>query len=345
MDRSLVHSSSACKVTYPRYITISYKTGGMNRDHALFYNNRAKMRASIELRSDNSEKIHYEKEQIPIYIKRGLLSWYPDFAAVSHWHNELEFIRVFSGEMNYRCGDRTFVLTPGNGIFVNSCQLHYGWSPMRRECDFLCVLLHPILLCANAWTEETFVLPLIRNAALPGMPLLETVPWQREILDMLQTLYENKNAEEIPLLAQGQFFRIAAGLFPHMPENGTCLRDGRDPLTALRLMIGFIQRNYTRKVTLAEIAAEGCVCKSLCCSIFRKHLQQSPVDYLIRYRLLKSVELLRGTKSTVAEIGNMVGFSGASYYAEMFHRWAGCSPLKYRKDHHPVDGTGTRNQT
>lgn len=288
------------------------------------------IRLSIELNSDRSEKVHYENEQIPIYIKYGLLSWYPNYAAVSHWHNELEFVYILSGKMNYLCEDQTFVLTSGNGIFINSRQLHYGWSPMRQECEYICVLLHPILLCANAWTEENFILPLIRNTTFTGMLLQGGVLWQREILSVIQSMYECKSLNEHPLLVQGQFFQIAARLFSHMPINETYPRNLHDSLSALRQMIGFIQRNYTHKVTLAEIAAEGCVCKSLCCSIFRKYLQQTPVDYLIRYRLLKSVELLRSTNLTIAEIGNTVGFSGASYYAEMFRRWAECSPSEYR---------------
>ena len=57
----------------------------------------------------------------------------------------------------------------------------------------------------------------------------------------------------------------------------------------------------------------------------------SPVDYLRYYRIEKSLEILRGTDNTITEIAYETGFSGASYFAETFRKYIGCSPLQFRE--------------
>ena len=95
-------------------------------------------------------------------------------------------------------------------------------------------------------------------------------------------------------------------------------------------MVGFIQKNYKKKISLAEIAASGAVGESKCCRLFAKYFSQSPNQYLNQYRLNKSLDLLLNTDLPITEIALCTGFSGASYYAEMFRRWMGKSPREYR---------------
>ena len=56
---------------------------------------------SIVLNSDASENVAYNNPDFPAYIKKGQLSRYPDFRAVSHWHDDLEFILILEGQMFY----------------------------------------------------------------------------------------------------------------------------------------------------------------------------------------------------------------------------------------------------
>lgn len=97
-------------------------------------------------------------------------------------------------------------------------------------------------------------------------------------------------------------------------------------------MISFIQQKYVEKITLADIASSGAVGQSKCCKLFAKYIGQTPNMYLTQYRLEKSTALLKDTDMTVTEIAHAAGFSGNSYYAEAFRKWAGKSPSAYRKE-------------
>lgn len=96
-------------------------------------------------------------------------------------------------------------------------------------------------------------------------------------------------------------------------------------------MTGFIQQNYTSRISLKEIAAAGSVGISKCCKLFSRYFSQSPNLYLNQYRLNKSAQLLRETDMTITEIALSTDFGSASYYAESFRKWAGMSPGKFRK--------------
>jgi AraC family transcriptional regulator, melibiose operon regulatory protein len=98
---------------------------------------------------DHSENIKYNKKDYPIYIARDLLSSFLDYEADPHWHDDLEFTYILDGEMEYNINGEIVQLNRNEAIFVNSRQIHYGFSSKHKECDFFCVVMNPKLLCAR----------------------------------------------------------------------------------------------------------------------------------------------------------------------------------------------------
>lgn len=89
---------------------------------------------------DASEIVRYDEVGIPLYIREGLLSSYPDHRALCHWHEDIEWVQIRSGQMNYYINGKRVLLNAGEAIIVNSRQMHYGYSENGQECDFICIL-------------------------------------------------------------------------------------------------------------------------------------------------------------------------------------------------------------
>lgn len=284
----------------------------------------------IDLKDDYSEKIHYDSSDYPIYIRRCLLSHYPNYAAPSHWHDDIELIAVLSGEMSYHVNGEIIQLQSGQGIFVNARQMHFGFSDTHSECDFICILLHPMLLCASSAFEDTFVLPIIQDNTIPYIFLNPDIRWKKEILEHIGFIHARKGLKTAPLHVQSSFFYIWSLLCENISLEKKIANPQNGDLTIMKNMVGFIQKNYARKISLADIAASGAVGQSKCCKLFANYFSQTPNGYLNQYRLNKSTELLRGTDMPVTEIALSVGFGGASYYAETFRKWLGKSPTEFR---------------
>ena len=278
------------------------------------------------------EQVSYNCKEHPAYIRKDLLSHYPDFSAVSHWHEDLEFILVLSGHMSYNVNGCSTNLETGNGILVNSRQLHHGYSSDHTECEFICILLHPLLLCASEYYGKQYVEPLISSAAQPFIPLYGNIAWQNGILQILKRICGCLAHEDSILKIQPLIHALWIPLYKNFPK-----RSGRpkgQQLTAVRQMISFIQNHYKESLSLAMIADSGHVRKSSCRALFHKYLSRTPVAYLTGYRLDRSLPLLLHTGLNITEISSETGFNSASYFSETFKKNFHCTPLEYRNKYY-----------
>ncbi len=285
---------------------------------------------SVDMKDDRSEIVHYNFNEYPIYIRKALLSSYENFEAPLHWHDDIEFIFVLSGEMNYNINGETVTINQGDGIFVNSKQLHFGFSKSKNECEFICILIHPIMLCISQAFEQNYVLSLINNPSVAYLHLCKNISWQNEILTEILNMFNAKSDTSAVLKISSCFLRIWSIVFDNAKAPADKQPQSGD-FTVLKNMIGFIQKSYTEKITLDDIAKSGAVGQSKCCKLFEKHIGTTPNAYLIQYRLHQSTWYLKNTDMTVTQIAHAVGFSGSSYYAETFKKRYGKTPREYKK--------------
>lgn len=283
------------------------------------------------IKIDGSERVLYNRADYPVYVRKGRLSSYPNFSAEGHWHDDIELILVLSGDMQYNINGKVIELKQGEGVFVNARQLHFGYSETKKECEFICVLLHPILLCSSQAAEQNYIRPLLFNEHIPFCHLKGNIPWQHNVLLSIQEIYEVRDDALAELKIQRRFFDIWIALCENVISVQKTTFVSNHHLSALKDMISFINGNYSETLRLASIAASGNVGKTGCCAIFNRYLSKTPNEYLTELRLRKSMELLKNTDMTILEISYAVGFSGASYYAETFRKFYGCTPGAYRK--------------
>ena len=139
----------------------------------------------MELNDNNSEKVCYDIPSYPVYIRRGLLSQYLNYSAPDHWHDDIELVAILSGEMEYSVNGEILKLRKGQGLLVNAGQMHFGFSHEKKECDFICILLHPVLLYPLPSFKKDFVDPLIQDQHLPYILLHPEIPWEKSIYDKI----------------------------------------------------------------------------------------------------------------------------------------------------------------
>lgn len=287
-----------------------------------------------DLNGDSSENVNYDRPEIPVYIRKGGLAAFKDFAFDSHWHTDLEFVTVKEGHMLFNVNGTVLPLHEGEGIFINSGNTHFGFSADGSDCVYMCLLVHPIIFCQNPFIEKSFILPIINSVSHPYILLEKGNAAAERIAADIEAAYEQRAAahESYCLDLQSKLFDIIARLYELVktaPESSVPQYDfGR-----IKLMLDFIEKNYERPVTLADIAGSANISSSLCQKLFRRFTGRSPVAYLIKYRLEKGAHLLTSTQKTITEIAYTVGFSGASYFTEAFVKFIGCTPSEYRKAH------------
>ncbi|MCL2600105.1 MAG: AraC family transcriptional regulator [Treponema sp.] len=101
--------------------------------------------------------------------------------------------------------------------------------------------------------------------------------------------------------------------------------------SALRKAERFIWENYTRKVSLKEIADVSNLSAPYFSTIFKDEMGENLSDYLNRLRVEKATAMLRETDLRISEISAACGFEDQSWFSKIFKNHTGISPCKYRK--------------
>ena len=96
-------------------------------------------------------------------------------------------------------------------------------------------------------------------------------------------------------------------------------------------MIDFIQNHYADEITLNHIAESADIGERECLRCFKRTIGQSPIQYLLKYRLMQGANLLLAFPAlSISEISGNCGFDNPSYFSKIFRQFYNCSPKEYR---------------
>ena len=291
----------------------------------------------MDRKNGQPEVLHYDNPDFPVFIRRNYIEQPDELEdAFIHWHDELEFIYVLSGDIKYLINGERIALQAGEGVFVNSRQLHRILGGTNK-CELLCLIFSPMLLCAAKYVTGKFVQSILSAEDLPYIFLKSDMDWQKNILQKVAAIYESTNYGEEELEIMAHLYHMWH-LIVNNVKGQKQKSNANNDLMYMKTMIEFIQGAYEERVTLYDICKSGNMGKNKCISLFWKYTNMSPVDYVRHYRVEKGIELLKYSHLTITEIAYATGFSGASYFAETFRKFMGCSPVQFREKYKKITG-------
>lgn len=93
----------------------------------------------------------------------------------------------------------------------------------------------------------------------------------------------------------------------------------------------YLTTHYSQRITLDSLATQFSISKYHMQRQFKKHMGQSPGDFLLAIRIAKAKELLRTTDLPVGEVAFAVGMENASHFISTFRTQVGLPPQKFRQ--------------
>lgn len=108
-------------------------------------------------------------------------------------------------------------------------------------------------------------------------------------------------------------------------------RTRREVPGRLAELLGWLDRNYFRPVTAEDLAARCGVSQTTLFRMFRLHLEESPLEYVIRLRMKHARTLLLENDLPIKEIAERTGYGNALYFSSEFRRTCGMSPREFRR--------------
>lgn len=104
------------------------------------------MKRKLQIMHDLFEIVQSYEPYTKIAIQENKLSYFDNLKALCHWHDDIEIIYILKGKMNFYVNGKNILIHEHDGLIINSKQMHYGYSEQGLDCEFICILIHPIIL-------------------------------------------------------------------------------------------------------------------------------------------------------------------------------------------------------
>lgn len=248
------------------------------------------------------------------------------YRMMPHWHPEHEIIYVESGRLRLQLNSRAYDLVPGDVVFVTGGMIH---AAEPTDCVYHCFLVNLPLLMKKSDVCMAFAERLQRGTVCVS-PLLERggdrfVPLCREIIRL-----DSARSEGYPFFLKGAIFTFFGALLDSPCCTDKATGASPDATGRMKHIMAYMEAHYTADLRLAGLAALADMTPNYFCRCFRQAVGQSPMEYLIRYRLAQAQYALRTTDQSITDIALENGFDDVSYFIRAFRRRYGITPRQYR---------------
>jgi AraC-like DNA-binding protein len=257
----------------------------------------------------------------------------PDDCVPWHWHDEIEIIYVTSGTLKVLVPPASYTVTKDSGVIINAGLLHYAEA--QPQCVLHSLVFSQVLItgAADSVYAKKYMQPLI------SCPEFRSYKFSKakdpEMADDFTTAFQAL-AEDRPgyeFIVRERLSHLCYATY-RVYEDLITVKQVSHNLddTRIRAMLDFIQNRYAGPVTLAQIADAAGIGERECLRCFERLLHISPMQYLLKYRVMQGAEMLKTEpEKSVADIATACGFDSPSYFSKLFRRYIGSTPFTYRK--------------
>ncbi len=272
-------------------------------------------------------------ELVKMYMKR--IRW--------HWHPEVEVIIINHGEADFFSDDQKIHLKAGQGILINQNVIHsLQLVNSEANCTLYSTIFHPAFLFGygNTVLSGKYLSPIVSSPVFKIMLLDEQNPVGAQILDTVNSIIAVNMTKKYgyELVTKSYLCQLWGILLQNVvPKNAEKLKTGKLSMDEVRVKeaILYVEEHYAEHITLDQLADSIHTSKSECCRCFKRTLQLTPIEYLMRYRILKAANMIQSDDPLSHSISNLafsVGFNNASYFNKIFKQYLKCTPREYRKN-------------
>lgn len=249
-----------------------------------------------------------------------------------HSHEFIELVYVLNGGGTHRINKSVYEAQRGSLLFVNVGDVHHYST--TDTMGFVNLYLHPLcvgtkrvadiysILCALFSESDRLPQPFPQHIQLSGSILTE---FERLIECLHRELRQQQHGYSAVVngYMQAVFALILRALLPKQERRSGKL------LTAE--LLDYIEKNYTKRLTLTELAARFYYHPVYLGRLFHETFQVSFKDYLCEKRLQHAERQLLESSLTIDEVAVVSGFSDKKFFYKTFREKHGCTPMQYRK--------------
>ncbi|MBQ6472253.1 MAG: AraC family transcriptional regulator [Victivallales bacterium] len=250
-----------------------------------------------------------------------------------HTHDCYELVVVLRGAGTHHINQQELPIRPGNIYLLCPKECHYYRyteplslltfmfnakiiRPLRSRLAELPGFSRLFLLDGHAVHEELSV--------APGVVA--------EINLLLNTLDMDSHSDE-PGRELSQMLNLTKVLLLILQNEQGGSASARNTMD-IGCAVSYMLKNFHQEITLERLARMTNSSVSTFSRKFQREFQMSPMQWLMKLRITKSMNLLMCSDMRIKEVATAVGFPNSLYFSRQFRKAIGCTPKAYRRNVH-----------
>jgi AraC-like DNA-binding protein len=266
-----------------------------------------------------------------------------------HAHGFEELVVIVGGRARHQVGREVYDIGAGDVFVILGGMAHC--YPEARELSLINLL----------YDSSALRLPRADLGALPGYQSLfrvePRVRSRQRFKNQLRLSVEdlgrllNRVAElEAELKRRAPGYRFMATMhfmdivgFLSRAYGRTATPEEPRPVSAISRALSHIEEHYAEPIRVEDLCRVAHLSTSSLFRAFREIVGRPPMEHVIRLRVDKAAQLLRGGGRRIGEAGDDAGFADSNYFSRQFRRVMGVSPREYRRQYArgPAGGKAT----
>lgn len=245
----------------------------------------------------------------------------------SHQYNEIYFLQ--SGKCNVYIDNETFCLEDGSVLFIPAFKEHTFIYPFSQNVKRTVLYISTEQL--NWYFNKDF------KDEINNLFINKHLQLSRKSFSNLSNIFEKIQFEKYSLdnmselLTKAYFFELIIYLircqhYTHNINQKTNLSN-----ITIGEIVNFIENNYSRQLTLPEIAAQFGISESSLTKKIKIFTNMTFKEYLTKTRIEAAKSLLISSEKSITEIAYECGYNNSNFFGDVFKKAVGMSPSSYRK--------------
>ncbi len=234
-------------------------------------------------------------------------------------HDPFELTYVDIGEMHSVVNGRDYILKQGEMMLYGPGQWHMQYADENYSVCFITITFD--MDCENS---KVFLNKKIKVGS-DATALLSQLIKETEHGDMFSNDFILCYLKEFLLTILRQLYR---GKSESKLETTVTLRNENQIIDKA---LKYITENIYTKLSVKSVAKEVNVSAPYLATLFRKHLQISPREYITRIKLAESKALIKEGKLNFSQISDLLKFSSVHHFSRQFKIKYGITPTEYSK--------------
>ncbi|WP_073337531.1 AraC family transcriptional regulator [Clostridium grantii] len=248
----------------------------------------------------------------------------------NHNHDFLSLIYILSGSCNYIIDDIPYKVKKGDllifnkGVYHERCEIfgndliefHLGYENINIKNR-----------CPNKLLDST------------QTPIINFLNYDKDFIKCLNEIMAEQQKDDkgkyltIKTLAMKLIVIILKETYENIntKDKGALNIDKYDKLTIVNTMMEFINENYMEEISLDIISQNMYLSPMYISKLFKDETGETPINYVIKVRLAKALELLKETDISIKEVAKSVGYNDAYHFSKLFKKYYGFPPSKAKR--------------